>query len=154
MKKRKEKKKTHFKNSFFKRNFETSFSQNFVFELRLDLILYERGTQVAFSMTRSQSSKKKLHFKKDFSKLHFFKTLFSNYVWTQSSMREICRQPFRKAWSQSLKKKKNSKTQNQDISLCEFRLSIYFALSISSIFCASVSKLGALAQNIFIITNY
>ena len=42
-------------------------------ELRLNLILYERGTQAAFSKARSQLPKKKLHFKKkkDFSKLCF-----------------------------------------------------------------------------------
>ena len=48
-----------------------SFFITFFFKLRLDLILYERGTQAAFSK-RSQSSKNKLHFKKYFSKLYFF----------------------------------------------------------------------------------
>ena len=93
--------------------------------------------------------KRETHFRKN----HFSK-LFLNYFWTFSSIKEVCRQPFqRPGYNHSKKKKKKnffSKTQNQDISLCEFRLGVS-VLGISSIFYASMSKLGALAQNIFII---
>ena len=63
--------------SFQKRRyFKTSFLKTF-FELHLDLILYERGTQATFSKARSQSLKKKLHFKN-----HFFQNFFLNYIQT------------------------------------------------------------------------